>query len=77
MLMPTVSRYDGRLWHGGFDECANRRLFFRLLERGAIRVYWRWPKFVFGIGCDLCDGPIYGPVYFFHCGIFSVLLSAE
>lgn len=76
--MPTIYRYEGRVWHGGFDQHGNlggwknmiRELLW-LLRHGQWDAGWNWPELVFGVGRTWYDGPI----WFANFGVWSFSLA--
>jgi hypothetical protein len=80
MNWPSIYRYQGSWWHGGFDQQGNNggwrnmlHEFGWLLRHGKVHSCWQWPQLIFGIGRTWYDGPI----WFAHLGIFSVDLSVQ
>jgi hypothetical protein len=80
MKWPSIYRYKGSWWHGGFSQHGNfggwRNMlseFVWLVRHGRWYFGWNWPELVFGIGRDWYDGPI----WFLNAGVFSVNLASD
>lgn len=68
MKLPSIYRFQGRWWYGGFNSGCPWATFWWMLWNGKYSACWQWPELVFGFGSGWYDGPY----YFIHCGFFSV-----
>lgn len=78
-LLPTIYKYKGRRWHGGFkvfDSDTRISLLLELLcliKKGKWCYGWNWPELIFGCSRMWYDGPHWN----LNLGVLSISLSSD
>lgn len=77
--MPTIYRYQGRIWQGGFARWETDTVpaligeLFWLMRHGTWCASPEWPRLIFGFGRMWYDGPH----WHLNLGLFSVSIPAS